>query len=113
MHMRRVLREPGCRRLRLPALALSPRALSSRPRALFGLRGLGRAEHCTVLAEAASQRCDELVAGLVAQAGTPSVDVLHGLDALSQTLCATLDTMELARNVHPDPDFVAAGQPKP
>ena len=49
-----------------------------------------------------------LVTRVLQDAATPSVAVLHGLDALSQTLCATLDTMELARNVHPDPHFVAA-----
>ena len=58
------------------------------------------------LVDDASDRCDAIVGQIVTSA--PSVAVLHRLDALSQELCTPLDTLELARNVHPDASFVKA-----
>ena len=48
------------------------------------------------------------MARVVAGASSPTLDVLYGLDEMSETLCRVLDTMELCRNVHPDPAWAEA-----
>lgn len=84
------------------------RCISSASGCLFGIPGLGRPEDCQRLAKQAAKKCDELVGHVIQRAATPSVEVLHGIDKLSETLCSTLDMCELARNVHPDAAFIEA-----
>lgn len=67
------------------------------------------AEDWARIGRATTQRCDHLVEQVLSDSARPApVAVLHGLDELSRVLCAALDSMELARNVHPDVDFAAA-----
>ena len=56
----------------------------------------------------AAQTCDGLVARVVGSVSSPTLDVLYGLDEMSETLCRVLDSMELCRNVHPDPAWAEA-----
>ena len=82
----------------------------SRRRSLcaFAVPGLRQPEDCARLAHEAAQACEGLVARVVAGASSPTLDVLYGLDEMSETLCRVLDTMELCRNVHPDPAWAEA-----
>jgi len=65
-------------------------------------------EDCKVLAESAQERCVRLVEDIAASINKPSAETLHRLDDVSNTLCRVLDTLELARNVHPEHAFVQA-----
>lgn len=89
-------------------LAVRSRGHATEPACLFGTPGLGQPADCLRMADHAAQHCQLLIGHILQQAETPSVSVLHGIDALSETLCCTLDTMELARNVHPNPAFIDA-----
>jgi hypothetical protein len=82
----------------------------SRRRSLcaFAVPGLRQPDDCARLAHEAAQACEGLVARVVAGASSPTLDVLYGLDEMSETLCRVLDTMELCRNVHPDPAWAEA-----
>ena len=74
----------------------------------FGVPRLRSAADCERLAEDASRRCDELVERVLEGVRSPSPRALVALDEISASVCSVLDTMELARNVHPDPVFVRA-----
>ena len=76
--------------------------------ASFGLPNLKTPEDCAVIALRAAQECDGLVERAAAGASHPSVDSLMALDTISNTLCGVLDTMEVARNVHPHAAFIEA-----
>jgi len=79
---------------------------------LFGLPGLRAPADCARLARAAAARCGALSRDIVAvhRSGRPGAarEIIHGLDSLSSTVCGVLDPLELARNVHPEREFVAA-----
>lgn len=76
--------------------------------ASFGLPNLKTPEDCAVIALRAARECDGLVERAAAGASHPSVDSLMALDTISNTLCGVLDTMEVARNVHPHAAFIEA-----
>ena len=74
----------------------------------FGVPALRRADDCAPLAAAALARCEALVGQVLAGASTPSPLALSALDSISAELCGVLDTMELARNVHPNREFAVS-----
>ena len=92
-----------------PRTSLPRRALGHCLRhASFGFPSLRRPEDCLRVAHDASARSETLVQQVAAGSSTPTVASLRALDDLSATLCNVLDTMELARNVHPEADFIEA-----
>ena len=79
------------------------RVVARRRLTTFGVPGLRTAADIPVVTRIVLTRCNRLAA---AAAAAP--EPLAALDALSSTLCNTLDVMECARNVHPDPAFAQA-----
>ena len=75
---------------------------------MFGFPSLRRPADCERIATAAALRCRILASRVAGGVHFPAASVLRDLDLLSSTVCRVLDTLQLARNVHPDPSFVAA-----
>lgn len=88
---------------RAPRLA-RPRQLRVRF-ATFGVPALRRPEDCSLVAQAATKRCEHLVERVASMQHQPSAESLLLLDGVSATMCGALDVLELARNVHWDDGF--------
>lgn len=74
----------------------------------FGMPGLHQPEDWDSIAKSCVNDCISLADAIRSEGTSPSVSVLQKFDDLSDRLCGVLDTAELCRNVHPEPDFVMA-----
>ena len=88
---------------RLLALVARPKRVS----ALFGVPGLRSPSDCERLARRAIAKTERLASRAVDPSSSATA-VVGALDGISEAVCGVLDAMELARNVHPDKEFVAA-----
>ena len=68
-------------------------------RRFAGVPGLSHPEDCERLARETCDAAEALVTRVVSRNG--SGNTLSLLDQLSSTMCAIMDALELARNVHP------------
>jgi mitochondrial intermediate peptidase len=76
---------------------------------LYGRADLKKPEDFETAADAAIQRCDELVAELISLS-PPSVKSVQLLDLISDTLCRVLDVAEICRQTHADDKWRNAAQ---
>lgn len=86
------------------------KSILSRKPGVFALPGLHSAADWQQVAIDCTRVCERLAKEIRNYESNRDVNLLRKFDELSNSLCIVLDTAELCRNVHPDPEFCNAAE---